>query len=36
MAGYRFEPVNQAGNSAGLDPQKLGKTAVVLSVGKTF
>jgi uncharacterized protein (TIGR02001 family) len=26
----------QAGNSAGLDPQKLGKTALVLSVGKTF
>ena len=26
----------QAGNSAGLSPQKLGKTGVVLSVGKTF
>jgi len=26
----------QAGNSAGLDPQKLGKTTAVLSVGKTF
>src|SRR5450830_585175 len=26
----------QAGNSAGLDPQKLGKTTVVLSIGKTF
>ncbi len=26
----------QAGNSAGADPQKLGKTALVLSVGKTF
>ena len=26
----------QAGNSAGMDPQKLGKTALVLSVGKTF
>ena len=26
----------QTGNSAGLDPQKLGKTTVVLSIGKTF
>ena len=26
----------QAGNSAALDPQKLGKTVLVLSVGKTF
>ena len=26
----------QAGNSAGQDPQKLGKTALVLSIGKTF
>ena len=26
----------QAGNSAGLNPQKLGKTTAVLSVGKTF
>jgi uncharacterized protein (TIGR02001 family) len=26
----------QAGNSASLDPQKLGKTTVMLSVGKTF
>lgn len=26
----------QAGNSAGRDPQTLGKTAVVLSLGKTF
>jgi uncharacterized protein (TIGR02001 family) len=26
----------QAGNSAGADPQKLGKTALVLSAGKTF
>jgi hypothetical protein len=25
-----------AGNSAGLDPQKLGRTALVLAVGKTF
>ena len=26
----------QAGNSAGQDPQHVGKTTVVLSVGKTF
>ncbi len=26
----------QTGNSAGLDPQKLGKTTAVLSIGKTF